>query len=71
MPIYEYKCSKGHLTVKIHGIKESLADSIICPDCKETQTRPGPGIRAALVPSLTGPPILKAGKGGFYKPNRP
>lgn len=70
MPLYEYKCSEGHKTIRVvHGdLTHEPKESTTCKvpiDPKEIAC----GLRAILVPSLTGKPILKAGIGGFYAPN--
>lgn len=61
MPIYEYQCKAGHVTEKYEPMKQAN-DCILCPECSYQK-------RAARIVSRTGMPILKAGSGGFYKPN--
>jgi len=34
MPIYEYRCSKGHIT-EVRQAKYEPVKSIICPECKD------------------------------------
>lgn len=70
MPIYEYRCRNNHITDRVLRITEEMPKSVICRECRLlNRTEQGNRIRATLVPSRTAKPILKAGIGGFYKPN--
>lgn len=63
MPVYEYECSYGHRServVQMSQIKNEPVAKMKCLFCR---------LMATLVPSRTGTPILKAGIGGFFKPN--
>lgn len=73
MPVYEYACKNGHRVERILPISE-FTEKVVCEKCTELQHKevgPYRPVWARLVPSRTGTPILKAGKGGFYKPSRP
>jgi putative FmdB family regulatory protein len=62
MPVYLFECSDGHRFEKIASIRQfsKTGKCIVC------------GKRAQLIPSLTAPPILKAGGvGGFYRSTKP
>jgi hypothetical protein len=84
MPIYEYKCVKSHVTTRV-VIRPSENEPIPSVKCEHkvqlARTEDYNGnvigetiegtcyLPARLVPSRTGTPRLKAGRGGFYKPN--
>lgn len=73
MPIYEYLCEEGHRTEEVRSLSE-FTEVIACPECRKQKIAAktdGRVRKAKLVPSMTGTPILKAGRGGFYKPTRP
>lgn len=67
MPIYEYVCPRGHKSERI-VIKVTPEEPLESTPCNVGKCRSG-FVIATLVPSETGKPILKAGCGGFYKPN--
>lgn len=78
MPMYEYKCEKGHVIQRFADIKApgEPVDWIPCPKCPPPVVKRGrraktvQPVRAEFVYSLTGVPRFKAGgAGGFYKPN--
>jgi putative FmdB family regulatory protein len=58
MPLYEYKCPKGHVSEDVQSFKDS-DKPITCKTC---------GAKAERIISLTGQPKFVAGCGGFYKP---
>ena len=65
MPLYEFQCKNGHrieLVVPVADFTEQVA----CIKCYDKNKRI---VRAKLVPSRTGTPILKRGCGGFHKPS--
>lgn len=72
MPVYEYECKNGHRVERILSFSE-FKETVVCEKCTEQQrdeVGPYRPVRARLVPSRTGKPILKAGVGGFYSPTR-
>lgn len=62
MPMYEYECPKKHAftIVVVKPSADEPKETRKCEMCKRT---------AVLQASTTGTPILKAGCGGFYRPN--
>jgi putative FmdB family regulatory protein len=64
MPLYEYKCiPEGHVFELFESLGEhEKYNKKNCPQCGRKR-------RVEQVPSRTGTPILKAGKGGFYRPS--
>lgn len=67
MPLYSYRCPNGHAFDRYAALsKDEPLESTPCNegDCK-TQF-----VIAELVQAMTGKPILKAGRGGFYSPTR-
>ena len=67
MPVYEYVCPKGHKSERV-VIKVSAEEPLKTTPCTVGKCR-SQFVIAELVPSQTGTPILKAGIGGFFKPN--
>ena len=63
--MYEYKCKAGHLTTRV-VIKPTADEPKESTRCKGAMDC---DMKATLVPSRTGTPILKRGCGGFFKPN--
>lgn len=63
MPVYEYECKDGHRSERVVQMR------LMTQDEPKMTHRCECGKVAKLVPSRTGTPILKAGCGGFFKPN--
>lgn len=66
MPVYSYVCPKGHKFDRV--VMVSKDEPLETTPCNEGRCKKQ-FIIAELVQALTGKPILKAGIGGFYKPN--
>jgi len=72
MPVYEFECKNGHRVEQVRSLSE-FTEVIACPECRRLRVAAhtdGRIVRARLVPSMTGTPILKAGVGGFERPTR-
>lgn len=65
MPIYEYKCPKGHTFERVLKLSEFVEETpcIKCPRRRDRR------VQAKLVPSVPGAAVFKRGVGGFYKPS--
>ncbi len=62
MPMLEWKCRLEHVTEKYVALERNAAKKLRCPQCGLTATR--------VAISQTGTPILKEGRGGFYRPTK-
>ena len=59
MPLHVYNCKCGHSFERLESIHEEKPKR--CPEC---------GHKASIGVGRTGTPILREGKGGFYRPTR-